>query len=146
MFMDELRNQVNSQKVFTENGAVGYKKFGNTFVDFNFRISSYRNMDESAIMADFFEMMNEDQILAMKMLFMARDVRGGLGERRLFKVIMKNLADTNPDLVKKVIPIIPEYGRWDDLFELFGTKCENEMVKFVKEQFWKDWNEFNVSK
>ena len=138
MFMDELRNQVNSQKVFTENGAVGYKKFGNTFVDFNFRISSYRNMDESAIMADFFEMMNEDQILAMKMLFMARDVRGGLGERRLFKVIMKNLADTNPDLVKKVIPIIPEYGKWDDLFELFGTKCEKQMVSFVKDQINKD--------
>ena len=66
----------------------------------------------------------EDRDLAMKILFYARDVRGGLGERRAFRIITRWLADYADTSVVKNISNIPEYGRYDDLLSLFGTNCE----------------------
>ena len=33
--------------------------------------------------------------------------------------------------VEHLIPLISEYGRWDDLFELFNTKCEPAMLGYI---------------
>ena len=71
---------------------------------------------------------------AMRALFYARDVRGGLGERRLFRLILGDLANTCPEVVRRNLPLVAEYGRWDDLLELLGTPCEMDMVKEIKRQ------------
>ena len=39
----------------------------------------------------------EDKVIAMKWLFFARDVRGGLGERRLFRTVISFMAESNPE-------------------------------------------------
>ena len=74
----------------------------------------------------------------MKILFYARDIRGGLGERRVFRVIFSALAALEPESVRKNIALIPEYGRWDDLLELLGTPCEADALAFIKEQLTAD--------
>lgn len=75
---------------------------------------------------------------AMKLLFFARDIRGGLGERRVFRTIFAWLAENEPASVKKNIAYVAEYGRYDDLLSLMGTRCEKEMLGFIKEQFERD--------
>ncbi len=80
----------------------------------------------------------EDPDKAMKILFYARDIRGGLGERRLFRVILHFLAETRPTSVNKNIQYIPEYGRYDDLLELLGTRCEEKLGKLLKKQLQQD--------
>ena len=72
----------------------------------------------------------------MQFIFFIRDREEGLGERRLFRIIIKHLANTEPEMVKKVIPVIAEYGRFDDLLELFDTPLEKETLSLIKEQ-WK---------
>ena len=67
-------------------------------------------------------------------MFFARDVRGGLGERRVFRVILKWLASNEEETVKKNLKYIAEYGRYDDLLVLMGTPCEKEMIAVIKEQ------------
>ena len=47
---------------------------------------------------------------------------------------LKWLADNDPDVVKKNIDNVSEYGRWDDLFALMDTKLEDYMLFKVKEQ------------
>ena len=70
----------------------------------------------------------ENKLTAMKFLFYIRDREEGLGERRIFRVVIKYLAIKETDIIKSVIPLIAEYGRWDDLLELFDTPLEKYTI------------------
>lgn len=102
----------------TENGAVGLKTAGKALLDLNFMLSSMRNMDASDIWTAFLKAYNEDPALAVVWLFFARDARQGCGERRTFRLIIHHLAYENPNMVVRLLPLISEYGRWDDLLDL----------------------------
>lgn len=78
------------------------------------------------------------QILAMKILFYARDIRGGLGERHVFRTILLWLAKNETESVKKNLKYVSEYGRFDDLLTLLDTPCEKEMLDLLKLQFTED--------
>ena len=65
----------------TENGAVGYRTTGRSLLDLNFAVASLRNASVKEIADRFTQAFFEDKVTAMKWLFFARDVRGGLGER-----------------------------------------------------------------
>ncbi len=60
------------------------------------------------------------------------DIRGGMGERRAFRVILKYLAQNYPETVIKNIGNIAEYGRYDDILSLMDTACEQEAVAYIK--------------
>lgn len=115
----------------TENGARGYKTTNHSLLDMNFKVSSYRNSSDTTIISDFMKAFYEDRVLAMKWLFYARDAREGLGERKLFRVVMKHLAKEYPDMVAKLVPLFAEYGRFDDLFSLIGTKVEALAIQSI---------------
>lgn len=140
-FIKALNKQINNDYVFgvTENGALGYKTTLNPFVDFNFKIPSYRRNEVGAL-EDFAKCLEMDTVLALRMLFYLRDVRGGLGERRTFRVIAKHLFEhlENAELLK----LFPEYGRWDDLiylfFEIKNKKVKEMIINILYAQVWKD--------
>jgi len=138
MFMNAMSNELNKKTQLTENMAVGYSTSGKALGDMNFRVSSYRNMSENDILRDFMKAYAEDRIMAMRWLFYARDIRGGLGERRLFRVIVEGLAKYESATVAKVMNLIAMFGRWDDLFVLAGTSLEKEMFKVVAKQLMGD--------
>lgn len=102
----------------TENGALGYSTTQNPLVDMNYKVSSYRNRSDDEIIKDFFIAFNYDKVKAMRWLFYVRDVREGLGERRLFRVIIKYLCSEYSGMIKDLLPLFSEYGRWDDIFEV----------------------------
>ena len=52
--------------------------------------------------------------------FQTRDIRGGKGERELGRFMLKQILKERPDLATSLIPLIPEYGRWDDVWSLYG--------------------------
>lgn len=120
-FMNAIRQTLNDERAITENGAVGYRTTGKELLDLNFAVASLRRMDETEIARRFKKAFCEDQILAMKWLFYARDARQGLGERRLFRVVLADLVKSNPEMVIPVINLIPEYGRYDDLWYLLDN-------------------------
>ena len=139
-FMDKMKETLNEEfnESVTENGAVGYRTTGKAMLDFNYKVASYRNYAEDAIIKDFEKAWLDDKVLAMQFIFFIRDREEGLGERRLFRIIIKHLANTEPEMVKKVIPVIAEYGRFDDLLELFDTPLEKETLSLIKEQWEED--------
>ena len=81
MFMTNLKESINEEfnTSVTENGAVGYRTTGKELLDINFSITSMRNMDEQQIVDKFVKTFYEDRLLAVKWLFYARDIRGGIG-------------------------------------------------------------------
>ena len=105
-------------------------------------IREYRNYNEEEILGLYtavgWTAYTENPDTAMKILFFARDVRGGLGERRVFRTVMTYLAANEPASVKKNIEYFGEYGRYDDLLSLMGTSCEKDMLAYVAKQFAAD--------
>ena len=132
-FLEKMEKVLNEEfnESTTENGALGYRTTGKAILDFNFKIASYRNKSESEIISDFAKVLYEDKVLAMKFLFYIRDREEGLGERRLFRIIFRDLAIARPSFVRNLVPLIAEYGRWDDLLELFGTPLEDYTIKDI---------------
>ena len=122
-FMSAIKSTLNNDMnvSVTENGAVGYRTTGKELLDLNFAIASLRKMSDMEIAKRFRKAFCEDNILAMKWLFYARDAREGVGERRLFRVVLEDLVKSNPEMVIPVINLIPEYGRYDDLWCLLDN-------------------------
>ena len=86
----------------------------------------------------FMKAYNEDPETAMKLLFYIRDIRGGYGEKSTFIDMLKWVADNHPESVEKNLWGILEYGKAKDLYCLIGTKCEQAMWSFIKNQFETD--------
>lgn len=136
--LDYIKNESNT--TYTENGAVTYKSTMSDCLDLFASIGAVRNNTDKDIIDRFIKAFAEDKDTAMKILFFARDVRGGLGERRVFRVIIKWLAEHEPESLRKNISLIPEYGRFDDLIQLMGTSCEKEALQLIKIQLNEDMN------
>ena len=138
-FIQALENELN--RSVTENGALGLKTIGKALLDMNFKVTSYRNKSEDEIVSDFSKSFNEDALLALKWLFYCRDIREGLGERRTFRVIMHYLANEYPEVVERVLKLIPEYGRWDDLVDILSsenTELDKTIVNIIRYQLIED--------
>ena len=142
VFENSLKKTMSQEEVLTENGAVGFKSSGHALVDINFATSSLRNKTEGEIQKMFSDAFYENPLLAVKWLFMLRDIRGGMQERRSFRVCFKWLSTIRPELVKKLIPLCAEYGRFDDLFCLITFKEDDqvqaEVIKYIDEQWAND--------
>jgi hypothetical protein len=144
VFIEELQKSLSKTIQQTENGANGFSTSGNPILDMNFKISSYRSMTDQQIVSDFYAALAHDPVTAVKFLFFARDVRGGMGERRLFRVAFTAFARISEKAAIALIPHIAEYGRWDDVVYLFGSVSGNldkEIVRIICGQLHRDWHE-----
>ena len=135
--MNDLKKELSNAKQPTENGAVGYVTTGKELLDLNFKTNSLRNMGENEILNLFLKAFYEDKLLAIKWLFFLRD-REGMGERRSFRVILNGLGHQHPNVAKELISLVPEYGRWDDLYFLMDGDLTKIVAKFIYIQFLKD--------
>lgn len=148
-FMNAVKQTLNNEYnvSVTENGAIGYRTTGKELLDLNFAVASLRKMSGVEVAKRFQKAFVEDKLLAMKWLFYARDIRGGVGERRLFRVVLADLVNSNPEMVIPVINLIPEYGRYDDLWCLLDNKRSAEAVcKIIDQQLKQDWENMNANK
>lgn len=132
--MNTFLNQMtkDSNVAYTENGGVTRKSTESKVLDMFAVGGAYRTRSDEDIILLFKNAFEEDRLLAMKCLFYLRDVREGQGERRFFRVAFHWLANNYPEIAKKNIENIPEYGRFDDLYCLVDTPLEKEMFKYMK--------------
>jgi len=126
-FIDALRQE----DTVTENGMATNSTSLNACVDLFFNIGAMRGQDKKRLIATFSKAFNEDPKRAMKLLFWARDIRGGAGERQVFKDILAYLAENHDLVLKPNLHLISEYGRWDDLLVLVGTYLEQDALTLI---------------
>lgn len=139
-FMKGLESESNFTE--TENGATALKSTNSDLVDLFASIGSLRDEKEGRIRAKFIKAMNEDKLLALKILFYARDVRGGLGERKVPRVIYSYLVEQYENILVKNLMNIIEFGRWDDLFYLLqhSSILDAMIIGVIKGQLQRDMN------
>ncbi len=124
-FMYALEKQLNTTE--TDNGAKAYKSTLDFNVDLFGKISASReNPDE--ITALYLNALEEDPETALRILFNSRDIRGGQGERKVFRHLLLN---TPLHFRSVIIPLVPIYGRWDDLFVLDGCLDWKRVLDFI---------------
>ncbi len=128
--LDFLKKEANM--TYTENGASTYASTMSDCLDLFATIGALRHAEDDEIVDRFVKAYAEDPDIATRILFYARDIRGGLGERRVFKTILKYLAVNEPATVIKNIENVAEYGRFDDLLVLLGTPCEDAFIDYIK--------------
>lgn len=130
--LNYLKLQAN--KTLTENGAETYGTSMSDCLDLFSTIGALRQAEEREIENRFLRAWAGNRDIALKTAFYARDVRGGLGERRVFRVILASLGRSEPETVIRNLPFIVEMGRYDDLMVLMGTPCQDAVVSLIGKQ------------
>ena len=131
-FLNGLTNGANY--TLTENGAVTHTTTRSDLLDMFAMGAAMRKRTDEDVILMFRKAFDENPSYALKCLFYIRDVRGGQGERRFFRVCMKDLATYNTEAAMRNLRHVPEYGRWDDLYIFVGTPLEAAALNFMKEQ------------
>ena len=131
---------------FTENGAMAYDRLNGSLITLFTQIGALRSRTEKEIEDKFASAFNEDKLLATKMLFYCGNVRGGLGERRTFRICLKWLAQNYPNVVIDNMDLVPLFNRYDSLFVLVGTRCEKAMWDFIVNTMTQDMENFKMKK
>lgn len=116
--MTQFVTAVDNQMTRTTNGMLTRASSANASVDLFFAVGASRGKD---IVPKFVAAYVENADLALRIIQWARDVRGGAGERELFRQVLRYLENTNPKDAARLLTKIPEIGRFDDLL-IFKTK------------------------
>lgn len=99
----------------TENGMKAFGSSLNANVDLFFSIGASRGKD---VIPSFERAYQEDRQLALRVAAWARDVRGGTGERKVWRDILAHVEKLHSKDLAKLVEVTPEFGRWDDLLVL----------------------------
>lgn len=118
----------------TENGAEAYSSTLNACLDAFGSLGAMRFSDEETILDTFRKAFAEDPKTAIKMLFYMRDIRGGQGCRKVFRVIATWLANNFPKYITNNLSNFLLYGRGDDLLCLLDTPLRKDVTAFMAKQ------------
>lgn len=130
-FLDELLKSTN--RTVTENGAATNKSSLDPCLDFFSLAGAMRDRPTDARLL-FNSAFLANPLTAVRTLFYLRDVRGGQGERDIFRTCLIHLKDHEKIVYEKILKFIPEYGRWDDLF----LEIDEVVLPIVKKQLEED--------
>lgn len=135
-FMNDL--EIETSVTLTENGGRALSTTGDKLLNLFAVLGALRTRPTDVI-DKFDAAFRENADLATKMAFYGRDVRGGLGERAVGRLMLRELALLYPEVVVANFKNIVKFGRYDDLFALFDTSVETDMIEFVKKQLVLDY-------
>jgi hypothetical protein len=122
-FRNALTEQVLDRDIArTENGMRAFKSTLNANVDLFGSIGRGKNLNKQ-----FEAALKENEDVALRIAQYARDIRGGQGERKLFRDFLLYLEQTNQELLinSHLLDNIPTIGRFDDLL-IFNTQAVRE--------------------
>ena len=131
--MSKLVEALQTENTTTKNGMLTSSSSLNECVNLFFSIGAMRGKSVEDLTNLFSKAFSQEPTTALRTLFWARDVRGGAGERKVFRDILSYLVDNYSKVVKANLNLIPEYGRWDDVHVLFGTELENDTIDLIVE-------------
>lgn len=136
-FVDVMRNMAN--QTLTENGAIAYNSTkGGAVLDLYAKLGGMRKRSEQDIIDDWKSARNENSELADNLVLYARNIRdGGLGERRIGRILLGELGKLDADKIIRNFQTIVDTGRWDDLYVFLNgqyPQIEQELFNFIENQ------------
>ena len=134
-FLDYAKKILNYTE--TENGDIAFESTGNACLDYFYAAGAKRG-DKRGALQLFIRAYLESPATALKLLLYTRNIKGGLGERDLFRYCLNCLGQYEPNDALKIVPYIVEYGRYDDLLCLLYTPVEDAVLKIIRKQLDED--------
>jgi hypothetical protein len=131
--MSRLINATRNFDSTTANGAITHSTSLNYCLDLFFLAGASRRMSESDICLAFQRAYSEDKTIAVKIIFWARDARGGAGEKRFFQVCMSYMKKHYSDVYNHLMIYVPTFGSWKDVFVL-DTPTDTESLNWLSIQ------------
>lgn len=123
----------------TENQMPTHSTSGSELVDMFFSMGAARGRSEEYIRDMFRKAYNQMPLETLRAAFYCRDIRGGQGERRTFRIFFRYLAENDPEVARKNLHLIPKYGRWDDvLHSTVRTPLEQDALDLIQDQLQTD--------
>lgn len=130
----------------TDNGCLTNVSTLNKNLDFFYMAPTLRNKNESILLNLFKKALAEDKTTALRILFYIRDIRGGQGEREVFRACLLYLANNETNWLKNNLNLISEYGRYDDLLILLKSKIKDTVLNHIKAQLDEDLKNYEDNK
>ena len=103
-------------QTFGMKGSDVYSGSGNSLLDLS--VLLVRAAPQDRIEPLFLQALEDNDEDAFVLAFQTRDIRGGKGERALFKMLFAMALKARPQLALAVLDLVPEYGCWRDLFSM----------------------------
>lgn len=128
----DLITALQTKDTITENGMPTNSTSLNRCVDLFFIIGALRGQNPHKILNKFIKAFYENKVVALKILFWGRDVRGGAGERSTFRIIWRWVCQNHPEIAVKNLSYVDFLGRWDDHLCGIGTPVENSIVERIQ--------------
>lgn len=129
--MSNLFNATNTSNTTTENGCVAHSSTLNSCLDLFGQVGSGRGKDQQ-LLPLFLKALGDDPKTTSQILFWLRDIRGGQGERDLFRTFLPKI--TTKENINLVLSKTLEVGRADDLFVFENTEFEKQMLHILSQE------------
>ena len=114
----------------TQNGDASWGSTGSARVDLFFKLT--RDVTANGQFVAWLDRAWEESPLdTLRLVFQARDCRGGKGDRAPFLAALAHVANTHPAWFEANAALVPEYGRWLDLVELLPRLTHPEHPALV---------------
>lgn len=126
--MNSFVSAVQNQSARTTNGMRARASTASACVDLFFKIGASRGKD---VTKDFVAAYAENREVALRIAQWVRDVRGGAGEREIFRQILAYLDKHNPSDAALLLMKVPEIGRWDDIFVVKNKENRHKALSML---------------
>ena len=133
--MSTFVNAVKNQEARTENNMKAFKSSADPVTDLFFKVGALRGQN---VIPHFAAAYAEDRNLALRIALWARDVRGGAGERKIYRDILNWLEKNDKDAATALARKTPLVGRWDDLQVLEESDMKQLVFSMLKEALEKN--------
>ena len=133
-FLENLRNEDN--KTVTTNGENGYKSTLSDILDLSTEIGNSRFLDDDTLFNKLIDAQNEDELLYAKLVFYARDIRQGGGDKTLGRFgLITIYKDIDLSKIPLLVTLIAEYGSFKDIMYLLASPIEDEDKELALSQY-----------
>ncbi len=134
-------NAARQHDALTDNGAITHSTSLDAVLDFFFVAWTLIHKSPDEYLPLWKRAMSEDFLLSMRCLFWMRDIRWGAGIREAFRKIYTSLSLEDQ---YHFLEYIPEYGRRDDVFEVYEKNPEIAKDFIIEQFIHRDPNTFGL--
>lgn len=141
--LNYMKNEFN--KTITQNGDKAFLSTNSDVLDLFAHGGAMRNASLDKKKRKIINALNEDLYLGVKTMFHLGNVRGGEGERLLFRTFLLILGEKHPEVLKAILPLVPHYTRWDNLWILLDTEFKKDVLQIIEQEVHKTLDEGQTS-
>eukprot|EP01102_Stenamoeba_stenopodia_P003514 TRINITY_DN135_c0_g1_i1.p1 TRINITY_DN135_c0_g1~~TRINITY_DN135_c0_g1_i1.p1 ORF type:complete len:494 (-),score=142.80 TRINITY_DN135_c0_g1_i1:308-1789(-) len=130
---------------YTENSALSHSTTANGRIDLYFK--TVRGINNELLVSLLENAWKESPLDTLKIIFQARDCRGGKGEKLIFQQMMKWLAENHLEVALKNLVHVPFFGSWKDVLNLVSvTELTTPCLELMANQLKEDLEKVNQEK